>query len=83
MEHSDHECAKYFHFLKCLEKKFNALKLVKQEKCLLKRIWEVQKNWNAKIGGKDEQKHIQETCNQMAGEGGREPWQTCQGQVYI
>lgn len=67
MEHSAHECAKYFHFLKCLEKNFHALKLVKQGKCLLKCIWEVQKNWNGKIGGKDEQKQIHDTCNQIGG----------------
>ena len=38
--HSVHECSKYFHFLKCLEKKFHAWRSIEEEKCLLKYTWE-------------------------------------------
>ena len=38
--HSVHECSKYFHFLKCLEKKFHAWRSIEEEKCLLEYTWE-------------------------------------------
>lgn len=63
--HSVHECSKYFHFLKCLEKKFHAWRSIEEEKCLLKCTWESRskkKNGNEEIGGKDEQKQIQKPC---------------------